>query len=76
VANGTPPCPPGTFNLGRYFNQNVRNMQNGLGYADAPLISFIAGGKANNGPGFYNTQMTNFSPRISWLTHRGPGKAC
>ena len=64
-ADGTPPCPAGTFNLGKYFNQNVRNMQNGLGYADAPLISFIAGGKANNGPGFYNTQKTNFSPRIS-----------
>jgi hypothetical protein len=49
-ANGTPPCPSGTFNLGSYFNQNVKNMQNGLGFADAPLISFIAGGKANNGP--------------------------
>ena len=64
-ADGTPPCPSGTFNLGNYFNQNVRNMKNGLGFADAPLISFIAGGKANNGPGFYNTQKTNFSPRIS-----------
>jgi Carboxypeptidase regulatory-like domain len=64
-ANGTPSCPPGAFNMGKYFNQNVHNMQNGLGYADAPLISFIAGGKANKGPGYYNTQMTNFSPRIS-----------
>jgi hypothetical protein len=64
-ANGTPPCPAGAFNMGKYFNQNVQNMQNGLGYADAPLISFIAGGKANNGPGYYNTQYTNFSPRVS-----------
>jgi len=52
-------------NLGKSFNQNVLNMQNGLGYADVPVISFVPGGKANNGPGFYNTQMTNFSPRIS-----------
>jgi len=65
VANGTPSCPPGTFNLGQYFNQNVQNMQNGQGFANAPLISFIPGGKANNGPGYYNTQMNNFSPRIS-----------
>jgi len=65
TANGTPPCPSGTFNMGKYFNQNVQNMQNGMGFADAPLISFIGGGKANNGPGFYNTQWTNFSPRVS-----------
>jgi hypothetical protein len=64
-ANGTAPCPSGTFNMGKYFNQNVQNMKNGLGFADAPLISFIGGGKSNNGPGFYNTQWTNFSPRIS-----------
>jgi len=65
AANGTPACLSGTFNLGKYFNQNVKNMQNGLGFADAPLISFIAGGKANNGPGYYNTQWANFSPRVS-----------
>jgi hypothetical protein len=40
-------------------------MQNGLGYADVPVISFVAGGKANNGPGYYNTQKNNFSPRVS-----------
>ncbi|HXH67778.1 MAG TPA: hypothetical protein VNI81_11300, partial [Candidatus Limnocylindrales bacterium] len=52
-------------NLGKFFSQNVKNMQNGLGYADVPLISFIPGGKANNGPGFYSTQNNNISPRIS-----------
>ena len=52
-------------NMGRFFHQNEINMQNGLGYADVPVISFKPGGKANGGPGFYNTDMANFSPRIS-----------
>jgi carboxypeptidase family protein len=52
-------------NLGKFFGQNVQNMQNGMGYADVPVISFGPGGRANNKQGFYNTQMNNFSPRIS-----------
>ena len=61
----TPTCPPGTFDLGKYFNQNMKNMENGLGYADAPLISYILGGSANNGPGLYHFEKTDFSPRFS-----------
>ena len=64
-ANGTPACPPGTFDLGKYFNQNVKNMQNGLGYADGPLVSYVLGGSANNGPGLYHFEKTDFSPRFS-----------
>jgi len=58
-------CPAGDFNLGKFFNQNVQNMKNGFGYADAPVVSFISGGSANNGPGLYSTHLNNFSPRIS-----------
>jgi carboxypeptidase family protein len=65
AANGTPTCPPGSFNLGKYFNQNLKNMENGLGYADAPLVSYILGGSANNGPGLYHFEKTDFSPRFS-----------
>ncbi|HVS87368.1 MAG TPA: carboxypeptidase-like regulatory domain-containing protein [Candidatus Acidoferrum sp.] len=65
AANGTPACPPGSLDLGKYFNQNLQNMQRGLGYADAPLISFGLGGPVNNGPGFYHFEKTDFSPRIS-----------
>jgi hypothetical protein len=54
-----------SFNLGTAFNQNVKNMQNGMGYADVPVVSFVAGGKANNTLGYYSTQKANFSPRIS-----------
>jgi hypothetical protein len=58
-----------TFDLGKYFNQNVQNMKNGLGYADTSPVSFVLGGPANNGPsigpGFYHFEKTDFSPRIS-----------
>jgi hypothetical protein len=68
VANAaglTPACPPGSFDLGKYFNQNLQNMQKGLGYADAPVVSFGLGGPVNNGPGLYHFEKTDFSPRIS-----------
>jgi hypothetical protein len=65
VANGTPACLPGTFDLGKYFNQNVQNMKKGLGYADGPLVSFILGGPANHGPGLYHFEKSDFSPRVS-----------
>jgi hypothetical protein len=65
AAKGTPSCPPGTFDLGKYFNQNMKNMGNGLGFADGPLVSYILGGSANNGPGLYHFEKTDFSPRFS-----------
>ena len=52
-------------NLGKVFSQNEINMKNGIGYADQAVISFGPGGNANNGPGLYSTQKTNFSPRVS-----------
>ena len=54
-----------TVNAGQAFNQNVRNMQQGLGYDAVPPLSFGLSGAANNGPGFYNFEKTDFSPRIS-----------
>jgi carboxypeptidase family protein len=65
AANGTPTCPAGGFDLGKYFNQNLQNMQKGLGYADAPLVSFGLGGSANSGPGLYHFEKSDFSPRLS-----------
>ena len=59
-------CPPGSSNLGTQFNQNVSNMLNGTGYSGTPLVSFILGGAANNGPGFYNFSKSDFSPRFSF----------
>src|SRR6202007_705837 len=54
-----------TFGLGTQFAQNVKNMQQGLGYTSEPPIAFILGGPANNGPGFYSFEKTDWSPRVS-----------
>jgi Carboxypeptidase regulatory-like domain len=59
-------CPPGSSNLGTEFNQNVKNMLQGVGYDATPLVSFILGGPANNGSGFYNFSKSDFSPRFSF----------
>ena len=54
-----------TVNLGQQFNQNVKNMKQGIGYLATPPVSFILGGPANNGPGFYGFEKSDFSPRVS-----------
>ncbi len=54
-----------TFGLGTQFNKNVANMKQGLGYTSEPPIAFNLGGPVNHGPGFYNFEKTDFSPRIS-----------
>ncbi len=54
-----------TFGLGTQFNQNVANMKQGLGYTSEPAIAFNLGGPVNHGPGFYNFEKTDFSPRVS-----------
>ena len=54
-----------TFGLGSQFNQNVKNMLQGIGYGAMPPIEFNLGGPANHGPGFYPTEKTDWSPRIS-----------
>jgi hypothetical protein len=54
-----------TVNLGQQFDQNVINMQQGQGYSAALPVSFILGGPANNGPGFYHFEKSDFSPRVS-----------
>jgi len=53
------------FGLGTQFAQNVKNMNQGIGYDAMPSISFIPSGPANNGPGFYPLEKTDWSPRIS-----------
>ena len=54
-----------TFGLGTQFNQNVKNMKQGIGYGGMGSIDFIPSGPANNGPGFYPLEKTDWSPRIS-----------
>src|SRR6266446_3334144 len=53
------------FGLGTQFATNVKNMQQGLGYTSERAMSFALGGPANNGPGFYPFEKTDWSPRVS-----------
>jgi hypothetical protein len=62
-----------TFGLGTQFNKNVANMKQGLGYTSEPPIAFNLGGPVNHGPGFYNFEKTDFSPRISIAYSPRPG---
>jgi hypothetical protein len=54
-----------TTSVGKFFDQNIRNMRQGIGYASTPPLAFGLSGAANNGAGFYNFEKTDFSPRIS-----------
>src|SRR6202008_423906 len=54
-----------TFGLGTQFAQNVKNMNQGIGYGAMPSIDFVPSGPANHGPGFYPLEKTDWSPRIS-----------
>jgi hypothetical protein len=54
-----------TEDLGKQFNQTVANMKQGIGYTSTSLVTFILGGPANNGPGFYHFEKSDFSPRVS-----------
>jgi hypothetical protein len=54
-----------TFGLGTQFATNVKNAQQGLGYTSAPEMAFALGGPVNNGPGFYPSEKTDWSPRVS-----------
>jgi Carboxypeptidase regulatory-like domain len=54
-----------TIGLGTQLAQNVKNMNQGIGYGAMGSIDFSPSGPANNGPGFYPLEKTDWSPRIS-----------
>ena len=54
-----------TFGLGTQFAQNVKNMNQGIGYGAMPSLTFSPSGPANNAAGFYPLEKTDWSPRIS-----------
>jgi len=58
-------CPSWANNLGTEFNQLVANMKQGIGYDAVPLVGFRLGGPANHGPGWYDFEKSDLSPRIS-----------
>jgi hypothetical protein len=54
-----------TVGQGTQFAENVANMEKGIGYGAEGPIAFSLGGPANNGPGFYPLEKTDWSPRVS-----------
>ncbi len=64
--NPTTGCPSWSFDLGQEMNQMALNQKQGIGYDAVPVVSFILGGPANHGPGFYHFQKSDVSPRVSF----------
>lgn len=59
-------------NLTDYFNHRKESAFNGVPFTDP--ISFILGGKVNNGPGYYKQDWNNFAPSISFAWSPNLGK--
>jgi hypothetical protein len=59
-------------NLTDYFNQRVASSNQGVPFTDP--ITFILGGKANNGPGYYKQDWNNWAPSISFAWSPDLGK--
>ena len=70
-----------TIDLGDWFDQRVANMNAGIPSNASEKITFVPGGPANDGPGFYRWDKNNFAPRFSaawtpkpsWVVRGGYG---
>ena len=50
-----------------FFDQRLRQSASGLsGDTSVPFISYDLGGKANNGPGYYDSNLKDFAPRLAF----------
>jgi hypothetical protein len=64
-------------NLGQWFNHTAQLMAQGQPAIGAGEISFILGGPKNHGPGMWNWDHKDFSPRVAvaWAPDTGDGLA-
>ena len=53
-----------TPSLGEYFVRRFDSSQQGVPFNDP--VTFVRGGKANNGPGYYQQDWNNFAPAVSF----------
>ncbi len=62
-------------NLADWFNDTAKLASQGLSANSAGEVSFILGGPKNNGPGLWNWDHRDFSPRIAvaWAPDTGDG---
>ena len=51
-------------NLSDYFNRRVASANAGVPFTDP--ITFVLGGKANNGPGYYKQDWNNWAPSVAF----------
>lgn len=54
-----------TISMGEWFNQRVRNAQQGIPSNQSPIVTFDLSGPKNNKPGFYAWDKNNFAPRFA-----------
>jgi hypothetical protein len=55
-----------TRSLSDYFNSRGAGMLQGIPSNAQPPMTFVPGGPANNGPGFYDWDKKNFGPRVAF----------
>jgi len=57
-------------NYNDYFTGRLKQSAAGISgpasIGPVPIISYVLGGKANNGPAYFNSQYANFAPRIAF----------
>lgn len=65
----------GCQNAGQWFNQRAALAAQGKPDSQAGLLTFYLGGPRNQGPGFWNSDFKDFSPRIAvaWSPDFGGG---
>lgn len=62
-------------NLGDWFNSSAKLASQGMPAINAGEVSFVLGGPVNNGPGLWNWDRHDFSPRVAvaWAPDTGDG---
>ena len=54
-----------TISMGEWFDERVRNMQQGIPSNRSPIVTFDLAGPKNNRKGFYDWDANNVAPRIA-----------
>ena len=54
-----------TISMGEWFDERVRNMEQGIPSNRSPIVTFDLAGPKNGRKGFYDWDKNNFAPRIA-----------
>ena len=61
-----------TLDFNQFFGARVAQSQAmDTSPTGVPFVQYVLGGKANNGPGFFNPVYTNFAPRVAFAWNPG-----